>query len=126
MIFFLTLSQISKIHDEALIYGGLPGVRDRGALESSIEMPKMTAFGQPLYPGICDKAAAYLYYLVQNHPFNDGNKRTGAASAQLFLRINNVEETIPDQEYEDFVVEVAQGNVPIETISAFFRFYTKL
>lgn len=126
MIVFLTVNQVKKIHKEALMYGGLDGIRDMRALESSVEMPKMQAFGEYLYPGLCDKAAAYLFYIVKNHPFNDGNKRTGAAAAQMFLRINSIDEKIPDEEYENFVVEVAKVGFPIETISAFFRHFTNL
>lgn len=123
MIFYLTLEQIIQIHDAALEFGGSPGIRDRHALESVVEMPRMAMYGNDLYPHIYDKAATYLYHIVQNHPFVDGNKRTGAASAQLFLRINDVIDNIPDEVYEEFVVDLAQGLMSKEDVSNFFQHY---
>lgn len=124
MTIFLTLPQVIEIHNEALVFGGLHGIRDQNALKSAIETPKMKAFGEYLYPSIHDKAAAYLFHIVKNHAFLDANKRIGAASAQLFLRINGLEDNIPDDEYENFVVEIADGNVSKEKICAFLRNYT--
>lgn len=66
-------------------------------------------FGEALHKTVFDKAAAYLFHLVQNHPFNDGNKRTGALTAIIFLELNGVNVTFAEDEYEDFVVEVAKG-----------------
>ncbi len=126
MIIFLTLNQVINIHEHALKFGGLSGIRDKNALESAIEMPKMTMYGEYLHPTLCDKAAAYLYHIVQNHPFLDGNKRTGAASAQLFLRINNIRDNIPDDDYENFVVEIARGTASKAHASAFFRHFTEI
>ena len=75
MIKFLTLEQVLKLHDSLIEeFGGLRGVRDSNLLLSAIENPKSSMFGDDLYPTVYDKAAALLFHLVQNHPFNDGTK----------------------------------------------------
>jgi death-on-curing protein len=72
-------------------------------------MPRSSMFGELFHRTIYDQAAAYLFHLVQNHPFNDGNKRTGALTTILFLELNGIEVTFPEDEYEDLVVNIAQG-----------------
>lgn len=66
-------------------------------------------------------AAAYLFHLVQNHPFLDGNKRVGAATALVFLTMNNVETNIANQVLVDVVLAVAKGKVDKQAIAEFFR-----
>ena len=74
---FLLLSEVFKIHQLlTLAFGGEEGVRSLELLESAIAMPSATFDGRYLYPSIPDMAASYLYHLVKNHPFVDGNKRT--------------------------------------------------
>ena len=64
---FLTVEQIIEIHDAFLEdYGGLPGVQDKGLLISAVEMPRACMFGEYLHKTIYDKAAAYLFHIVQN------------------------------------------------------------
>ena len=90
--YFLSLEQVLRIHTSMVeVYGGATGVRDMGLLQSAVAMPQASYGGQALHPTIFDQAAAYLYHLVQNHPFLDGNKRIGAASALVFLAINEVQ-----------------------------------
>lgn len=91
MIKFLPVEQVIFYHDRLIEqYGGLTGIRDIGLLLSALEMPKASISGEYLHKTIFDKAAAYLYHIVCNHPFIDGNKRTGAFSALVFLDINGV------------------------------------
>lgn len=78
-------------------------------------------FGEDLYPTIYDKAAAYLYHIVQNHPFNDANKRTGFGAAYLFLKANKVSILFEDEPYENLVVEVAKGKKTKAEIAYFFE-----
>ncbi|MGC1878857.1 MAG: type II toxin-antitoxin system death-on-curing family toxin [Rhabdochlamydiaceae bacterium] len=123
MIKYLTLEQILRLHDAALEkFGGLKGVRDSNLLLSSIEHPKAAMFGEDLYPTITNKAAAYLFHIVRNHPFNDGNKRTGCGAAYLFLKINKVTILFGDDAYEDFVVKVAQGKKQMEEVTYFLEY----
>lgn len=116
------LEQVLKMHDEFIEkFGGLQGIRDMNLLLSAIETPKASMFGEDLYPTIYDKAAAYLYHIVQNHPFNDANKRTGFGAAYLFLKANNVSILFDDESFESLVVEVAKGKKTKKEISYFFE-----
>jgi death on curing protein len=119
---FFTVEQVIEIHDVFLEdHGGLPGIRDKGLLVSAVEMPKAAMFGEYLHKTIYDKAGAYLFHIVQNHPFNDGNKRTGALTTILFLEENGINIVFSDQDYEEFVVNIAQGQKNKEKIAYFLR-----
>ena len=83
---YLSLSEILELH--ALLIeqsGGTNGIRDRGSLESAISQPQMTFGGEDLYPNIIEKASTLGFSLILNHPFFDGNKRTGHAAMETFL-----------------------------------------
>ena len=81
---FVTTADALFFHQELIRrYGGSPGIRDAGALESALHRPQ-TGY----YDTIIDKAAALLESLIQNHPFVDGNKRVAFAVVDVFLRIN--------------------------------------
>ena len=122
MIKYLTLKQVLKLHDSVVEkFGGLSGVRDPNLLLSCVESPKMTMFGEDLYPSIYDKAAVYLFNIISNPPFNDGNKRTGAGTAYLFLKANEIPVLFDDKSYEDLVVEVAKGTITREEIAHFLE-----
>ncbi len=122
MIKFFTVEQVIEIHDAFLEdHGGLPGIRDKGLLISAVEMPRASMFGEYLHKTIYDKAAAYLFHIVQNHPFNDGNKRTGALTTILFLEENGIKVDFSDHDYEEFVVNIAQGQKNKEEIAYFLN-----
>lgn len=70
--------------------GGLSTGADRECLDAALAMPRQSAFGEEVYSSLADKAAAYLFYLAKNHCFPDGNKRTAAAAALLFIRLNGM------------------------------------
>lgn len=122
MIKYLTLEQILKMH-AALVqkFGGLQGIRDANLLISAVETPKAAMFGDELYPTVYDKASVYLFHIVRNHPFNDGNKRTGFAVSYLFLKANKVPIRFEDEIYEEFVVEIAKAKKTKEEIAYFFK-----
>lgn len=123
MIKYLSFEQIIEMHDTFIDnFGGLKGVRDLNLLLSAIETPKSTMFGEDLYPTLYDKAAAYLFHLVQNHPFNDGNKRTGFGATYLFLRANHVPIVFDDESFEHLVIEVAKGEISKKEIAHFLEF----
>jgi death-on-curing protein len=122
MIKFFTVEQVIEIHDAFLEdHGGLPGIRDKGLLISAVEMPRASMFGEYLHKTIYDKAEAYLFHIVQNHPFNDGNKRTGALTTILFLEENGMKIIFSDHDYEEFVVNIAQGQKNKEQIAYFLK-----
>ena len=81
----LATADVREIHAQVIAaYGGLAGVRDEGLLESAIAAPQATAFGASPFADLIEVAAAYLFYLCRNHPFNDGNKRV-AITRRLYF-----------------------------------------
>jgi death on curing protein len=119
---FLTLDEITDIHrDQIARYGGLEGIRDFGMLQSAIAMPAASFGGQFLHADLCEMAAAYLFHIVQNHQFIDGNKRVGAVAAYVFLALNNVRLTADQASYADLVLSVACGETPKSAVAEFFR-----
>jgi death-on-curing protein len=124
-IAFLTLDEVVAIHrDQIEKYGGSLGVRDWGLLRSAIAMPAATFGGQFLHADMCEMAAAYLFHIVQNHPFIDGNKRVGAVAADVFLAINNVRLTAAEDDYAELVLSVARGDTSKSGIAEFLRDHT--
>ena len=80
--------QVIAIHDVAIArFGGLPGVRDEGLLDSALAQPWQTFGGRDLYEGDVAKACRLRYDVIRDHPFTDGNKRTGAALLGASLRL---------------------------------------
>jgi len=116
----LDVEAVLAIHAEVLAaHGGLPGLRDKGLLESAVAAPKASFGGQPLISDPIDVAAAYLFYLCRNHPFADGNKRTALAAALVFLEANG---ELPDpgapvkaiDDWETLVLDVAASRLDRE------------
>jgi death-on-curing protein len=88
---FLDVEDVLLIHEEQLPrYGGSPGIRDRGLLESAVAMPRATAGGEYAHQDLFSMAAAYSFHIAQNQPFVDGNKRTGLLAALVFLDLNGI------------------------------------
>ena len=122
MTTYLSLTQIVALQHELLAaFGGLAGIRDRGALEASVARPSMTFGGEDLYPDPAAKAAALLHSLVLNHAFLDGNKRVGAAAAELALQLNDIELVAGDQEFELVTLATARGEMSAEALAIWFR-----
>jgi death on curing protein len=119
---FLTLHEIIAIHrDQIARYGDSEGIRDWGLLRSAIAMPAAGVGGQFVHPDLCEMAAAYLFHLVQNHPFIDGNKRVGAVAAYVFLVLNNTRLTASQTAYADLVISIACGKTAKSTVAEFLR-----
>ncbi|MBH0204207.1 MAG: type II toxin-antitoxin system death-on-curing family toxin, partial [Nitrospira sp.] len=89
--------------------GGAVGIRDFGALESAVAQPRMTFAGKDLHPTIAGKAASLGFSLVQNHPFVDGNKRTGHAAVEVFLVLNGYELAATVDEQVGVILQIASG-----------------
>lgn len=87
---YLSLEQVLAAHAVLIKrYGGSQGIFNQGLLESAVFRPQATAFGQEAYSALFEKCACIGYSLIQNHPFIDGNKRTGFAAMHLMLLINS-------------------------------------
>ena len=119
---FLRVEEVCWIHqDQIERYGGSLDLRDFGLLISAVETPRATFGGQNLHEDLFEIAAAYMFHLVQNHPFVDGNKRTGAAAALVFLDLNGIELEIDDEAVFDLVLGVAQGRISKREIAEILR-----
>jgi death on curing protein len=109
---FITKSMAFRIHARQIErFGGTPGVRDEGLLESALAQPQATFGGEYLHPTIAEQAAAYLYHITMNHPFIDGNKRSAFAVTDTFLRLNGFHLNLTDDRAYDLVMQVAQGTM---------------
>src|SRR5579862_9231236 len=98
---FLTLSEVLEIHrDQIARYGGAAGIRDVGLLQSALSQPKAAFAGDFLHSDRFEMAAAYLFHIIRNHPFVDGNKRVGAVSAIVFLRLNDQDLNLTERQLE--------------------------
>lgn len=106
-------------------YGGSPGVRDEGLLESAVAQAAATFGGEYLHNDIFQMAAAYLFHIVQNHPFVDGNKRTGATAAVVFLRMNDISIEADEAVFENLVRAAAEGQVGKTAIADFLRAHAR-
>ncbi len=123
---FLTLDEVMEIHrDQIERYGGTLGVRDVALLQSALAAPQSGFGDQYLHGDLFEMASAYLFHVVQNHPFLDGNKRVGTAAALTFLELNGVETKIPYHALVATVLAVAQGETEKSAIADFLREHTK-
>ena len=122
VIDFLSVEDVLDLHaDQIALYGGDPGVRDLGLLSSAVAQPQAGSGGRRLHGDIFEMAAAYMFHIVQNHPFLDGNKRTGAVAALVFLDLNGVGIESPEGNLYDLTISLATGQADKPTIAAFFR-----
>jgi death on curing protein len=110
--FHLSIDTVREIHAETIKqFGGLDGVRDENLLASAVLAPQSSFGGKSPYRDIIEIAAAYLFYICQNHPFIDGNKRTAMMSAIVFLRINGIETRPDNTEWEKLMHDVAGSKI---------------
>jgi death on curing protein len=120
---WLTREAIEIIHQEQLReHGGLAGIKDDNALESALARP----INKSVYSenDVHALAAAYLYGFVKNHPFNDGNKRTGYLAAFAFLYLNGLLIEAAQVDVIEFVLEVAAGEIDEDGATRFLRDFT--
>jgi death-on-curing protein len=116
---WLTREAIEIIHHEQLDeHGGLAGIKDENALARPLNK---AAYGED---DIFVLAAAYLYGFVKNHPFSDGNKRTGYLAAFTFLYLNGLLIVAEQEEIIEFVLEVAAGEIDEDGAARFLRDFT--
>ena len=88
---FLDVGDVLELHALQLErFGGGAGVRDQGLLESAVAQPAATFGGELVHADLFAMAAAYLFHIVRNHPFVDGNKRAGLLAATVFLELNGI------------------------------------
>jgi len=123
---FLGLEEVLEIHhDQIPRYGGTEGIRDLGLLQSALSMPQAGAGNQYFHADLFEMAAAYLFHIVRNHPFVDGNKRTGVTAALVFLEMNGIEIRASDEALVKTVLAVAEGKLQKGALAEFFRRHTR-
>ena len=119
---FLTLDEVLALHaDQIERYGGRPGIRDIGLLRSALGVPRATFEGKFLHGSLHEIAAAYLFHLVQDHPFIDGNKRVGLATLLAFLGLNSHWLDADPEEIEKLVRSVAVGKTTKAEVAVFVQ-----
>ncbi len=119
---FLDIRRVLRIHCSQIEhYGGAEGIRDAPLLHSAIAMPQSSFGGEYLHKDLFEMASAYLYHIVQNHPFVDANKRTGAAAAIIFLAMNDVSIDTDEEGLENITLSVATGQAGKNKVVEFFR-----
>jgi death-on-curing protein len=119
---FLTLDEVLSLHAEQIrLFGGSSGIRDIGLLQSAIGSVEATFDGAFLHETIFSMAATYLYGICRNHPFVDGNKRTAAATALVFLDLNGVELDADEDAFYDLVIGVAEGRSSKASVAVFLE-----
>jgi death-on-curing protein len=119
---YLTTEQILFLHARLIKEtGGVHGVRDLSLLLSALGRSQAVFEGQDLYPDIFSKAAALMDSKIRNHPFIDGNKRTGLAAAGLFLMHNGFRFSASNSELEILAGKVARSEIMVEEIANWLR-----
>jgi death-on-curing protein len=128
---FLTYEEVLLTHaDQIARYGGSAGLRDEGLLRSALGQPEAMFGDHYMHDSIPAQAAAYLFHLVKNHPFVDGNKRMALACALVFLEINGYEldpwldelyEASGQTHMETVVLQVASSEMTKDELTAFIR-----
>lgn len=122
---YLTPEQVLFIHARLIAEtGGEHGIRDLGLLQSAVGRPQAVFEGQDMYPNLHNKAAALMESLINNHPFVDGNKRTGFTAAAMFLQNNGYSLNVKNQEAAAFVLSIASGKQSLDSITEWLKAQT--
>lgn len=112
------------LHEQSLAeHGGSPGIRDEGLLDSALGKPRSSlGYG---HPSIFDLAASYVFGLVKNHPFLDGNKRTGFVVGALFLQLNGYYLTATEADAAIRTLALAAGEMTESAYAAWLETNSK-
>ncbi|NTS41641.1 type II toxin-antitoxin system death-on-curing family toxin [Flavisolibacter sp. BT320] len=122
----ILLPDILLLHERSINdYDGSHGVRDAGLLEAAIARPFQTFGGKDLYPTPIEKAAALGESLIKNHPFVDGNKRTGLLAMASFLINHQYTFQASSKELYSFIVNISTGAITFDEIVAWLKQFTK-
>lgn len=123
---FLDVEDVVELHASQLeVYGGSAGLRDRGLLESAVAQPQASFGGEFTHQGLFAMAAAYLFHIVSNHPFVDGNKRAGLLSAVVFLDVNGISIDDPSDALYELTMGVAESRIDKAAIAVELERITK-
>ena len=117
---WVTEEDCLSFHDKLLArFGGASGVRDKGLLLSALARPQhVFAYEKP---SLFDLAAAYAHGIVKNHPFIDGNKRSGFLAATLFLEANGIRFNGDERDAVIQTLALAAGELTLQDFSAWLQ-----
>lgn len=119
---YLTGEQLELIHAGILAKsGGLFGTRTPGVLAGLETTSRQEVYGKELYPTIHEKAAVYARVIITQHPFLDGNKRSGIMAAFTFLEVNGYRMTATNDEVFDYAREIATHSPEIPSIASWLE-----
>ena len=122
----ISLEQVLRIHSVTISrFGGADGVRDMNGLESALARPFQSFDATDLYPTSFEKAAAIGESIIANHPFIDGNKRTGYLLMEALLRIDGKRITATDDDLYNFITNISTGSISFDEIVAWLMANTK-
>ena len=121
----IDLEESRQIHRTLIkLFGGLDGIRDLPALKSALARPFQTFDHEDLHPTPIHKAASLIESILINHPFIDGNKRTGYVALRSFLLSNGLDIVATQEEKYAFVIDIASGNIQFEQIVEWLNSHT--
>ncbi|MBI5192700.1 MAG: type II toxin-antitoxin system death-on-curing family toxin [Nitrospirae bacterium] len=119
---YLTLEDLLEIHRRVIeSTGGSDGIRSIPLLDSAVARPQATFGGIDLYTALPGKAAALFHSIISNHPFVDGNKRTGFTAMDVFLRLNDRHIVTGEDEKYDLVMSVASEAIVLSKITGWIE-----
>lgn len=118
----ITKSAVLRLHELSIIkFGGGQGIRDEGLMESAIARPYQTFDGEDLYPSSYEKAAAIGESIIINHPFIDGNKRTGFLAMLALLKDGDLEIVASNEAIYNFTIQISTGEIKFDQIELWLK-----
>ena len=122
----ISAAEVEQLHKILITkFGGTHGIRDKSALESALARPFQKFDGKDLYPSVIEKGAALIESILVNHPFLDGNKRTGYTLLRIFLLNNGFDFTASEDNKYEFVINIASGTLKDKAIVTWLKSNTK-
>ena len=122
----INIAEVELIHQTLIeTFRGAQGIRDASALKSALARPFQTFDNKELYPSVLEKAAALTESILINHPFIDGNKRTGYAILRLYLLKYGLDIKASGDNTYEFIINIASGVFKYDDILAWLRVHTK-
>ena len=113
----ISVKEVELIHKTLIDkFGGSPGIRDISILYAALARPFQTFSNTELHPTLAHKAAALIESILINHPFIDGNKRTGYIVMRMFLLKNGLDIEASQEEKHNFVISIASGKIKFNDI----------
>lgn len=121
----ISIEEVEKIHKLLIeTFGGSDGVRDIATLDSALARPFQTFDSKELHPTATSKAACLIESILINHPFIDGNKRTGYVLMRMLLINEGLDTNATQEEKYQFVIEIASGKSKYEEIITWLNAHT--